>query len=99
MFGRVGWLRGTEEATYRNPNNSRVRLDPGLVPLAQEAQRADGARRDELHRQDGVHLADELVADLDGGLGDRAAKLNKTLSVSTTFHDHPRARGLVLGRR
>jgi len=52
-----------------------VRLDPALVALAHEAEGADGAGGDELNGQDGVDLADELVADLDGRFGDGAAKL------------------------
>jgi hypothetical protein len=50
-------------------------LDPCLVALAHEAEGAYGSGRDELHRQDGVNLADELVADLDGRFGNGTAKL------------------------
>jgi hypothetical protein len=57
-----------------------MRLDPRLVAVAHEAEAADGARDDELDRQDGVDLADELVADLDGRLGDGAAKLRTAVS-------------------
>lgn len=52
-----------------------MRLDPVLVGRADEADGAHGARDEQLHRQDGVDLADELVADIDGGLGHAAAKL------------------------
>jgi hypothetical protein len=57
-----------------------MRLDPRLVAVAHEAEAADGARDDELDRQDGVDLADELVADLDGRFGDGAAKLRTAVS-------------------
>ena len=50
-------------------------LDPGLVAIAEEADGAHGGRGDELDGQDGVDLADELVSDIDGGLGYRAAEL------------------------
>lgn len=52
-----------------------MRLDPVLVGRADEADGAHGAGDEQLHRQDGVDLADELVADVDGGLGHAAAKL------------------------
>jgi hypothetical protein len=57
-----------------------MRLDPCLVALAHEAEGADSTRGDELDRQDGVDLADELVADLDGRFGDGAAKLKTAVS-------------------
>ena len=50
-------------------------LDPALVGLAEEADGADTGRGDELYRENGVDLADELVADIDGGLGDGSSKL------------------------
>lgn len=56
-------------------------LDPGLVALVEEADAADAAGGDELDGQDGVDLADELVADVDGGLGDGAAKLEVVRDV------------------
>ena len=49
--------------TYRDPNESGVALDPSLVAVAPEAESADDARSDELHCQDGVHLADERIPD------------------------------------
>ncbi len=52
-----------------------MRLDPGLVAITEEAHGADGAGDNELDGQDGVDLADELVSDIDGRLGDRASKL------------------------
>ena len=61
--------------TYRNPDHGGVRLDPGLVAFAEEAHGAHGAGDNELNSQDGVDLADELVSDIDGRLGDGASKL------------------------
>lgn len=61
--------------TYRNPNQSRMRLDVRLVALAPKAQPRDDGGDDKLRRQDRVHLADELVADVDGGLGHGPAEL------------------------
>lgn len=50
-------------------------LDPRLVALAPEAEARDGGGGEQLGRQDRVHLADELVADVDGGLGHGPAEL------------------------
>lgn len=50
-------------------------LNPLLVRGTDEADGAHGAREKQLGRQDGVDLTHELVADVDGGLGDAAAKL------------------------
>ena len=44
-------------------------LDPVLVASAEEAERRNGARGDELDGKDGVDLADELVTNLDRGFG------------------------------
>jgi hypothetical protein len=63
--------------TYGNPDNAGVGLDPVLVTLAPEAECRDGTGDDELDGQNGVDLADELISDIDGSLGDRAAKLSK----------------------
>lgn len=52
-----------------------MRLDPVLVAIAEEAERTHGARGDELDRQDGVDLADELVTDFDRGFGDGTTEL------------------------
>lgn len=52
-----------------------MRLDPGLVPLAPEAEPADDRRGRQLRRQDRVHLADELVPDVHRRLGHRAPEL------------------------
>jgi len=73
----LGWGRGSRGGgtTHRDPDDGGVRLDPALVALAHEAEGADGAGGNELDGQDGVNLADELVADLDGRFGDGAAKL------------------------
>jgi hypothetical protein len=54
-----------------------VRLDPCLVALAHEAEGADSAGGNELDSENGVDLADELVADLDGRFGDGATELQK----------------------
>ena len=70
-----------EGDTYRTPDEALMALDPGLVPFVEEADAADAAGGDELDRQDGVDLADELVADIDGGLGDGAAKLEVVRDV------------------
>lgn len=79
------------EATYRNPDHGRVCLDPVLVAVAHEAEGAHGTGRDELHRQDGVNLADELVADLDGRLGDGAAKLHESLANARPREERARS--------
>ena len=50
-------------------------LDPVLVAIAQEGEAGDGAGGDELEGQNGVDLADELVADIHGRFGDETAKL------------------------
>lgn len=52
-----------------------MRLNPGLVALTPKAEAADDGCDDELRSQDGVDLADELIANIDGGLGHGAAKL------------------------
>lgn len=67
--------------TYRNPHEGLVRLDEVLVAVAPEGQSADEGGDDELGREDGVDLADELVADVDRGLGDGAAKLEVVRDV------------------
>lgn len=63
------------EKTYRDKNQGRVCLNPGLVGRADEADGAHGAGDKQLHCQNGVDLADELVADVDGGFGHAAAEL------------------------
>ena len=50
-------------------------LDPTLVVIAEEAEGAHGSRSNELDSQDGVNLANKLVANVDGGLSYRAAEL------------------------
>lgn len=50
-------------------------LDPRLVSIAEEADGAQGRRGDELNGKDAVDLADKLVANIDRGFGNRAAKL------------------------
>lgn len=50
-------------------------LDPCLVVLVEETHGAHGAGCKELHGEDGVDLADKLVSDVDGGLGDGPAEL------------------------
>lgn len=63
-------------ATYRNPDNSLVGLDPFLVTLAEEGDGADAGGNDDLEGEDGVDLAHELVADVDGRLCYRASELS-----------------------
>lgn len=50
-------------------------LDPGLVPLVEEAHAADTTSGNQLDGQDGVDLADELVANINSRLCDGASKL------------------------
>jgi len=68
-----------------------------LVALAPEGHCADEGSDDELGREDGVDLADELVADVDCGLGDGAAKLevvgDVVLAAARLAKDVGRARG------
>lgn len=56
-------------------------LDPVLVTSAEECEAANTSSGKELNSEDGVHLADELVTDIDSGLSYGAAKL-KIMSVS-----------------
>lgn len=63
------------DLTYRYEDQRWVYLDPFLVARAHEADGAHGARDEQLRRQNGVDLAHELVADVDGGLGDAVAEL------------------------
>jgi hypothetical protein len=68
-----GVVRGGE--TYGDPDKPWVGLNPVLVAFAHEAEGADAAGNEELDGEDGVDLADELVADVDSRLGYRAAEL------------------------
>jgi hypothetical protein len=52
-----------------------VALDPCLVAGAEKAERGHGCSGDELDSENGVDLADELVADIDGRFGYGATKL------------------------
>lgn len=52
-------------------------LDPVLVCIAEEADGAESCSSDELDGEDAVDLADKLVANIDGGFGDRASKLRR----------------------
>lgn len=61
--------------TYRCPDKTGMALDPCLVSIAEEADGAQGRRGDELNSEDAVDLADELVANIDRGFGNGAAKL------------------------
>lgn len=83
--------------TYRNPHERRVRLNELLVAVAPKGHGADEGGDDELGREDGVDLADELVADVDRGLGDGAAKLevvrDVVLAAARLAKDVGRARG------
>lgn len=62
-------------ATYRKPEDAGMRPHPVPIRSAHETQGTDAAGDEQLDGQDGVDLADELVANLDGGLGHVAAKL------------------------
>ncbi len=62
-------------STYRNPYNSDMFLDPFLVALAEEGECADTRGGNQLDGENGVHLADELVTDIDGRFGDGASEL------------------------
>lgn len=64
-----------EHQSYRDEDHGGMVLDPGLVALAHEAQGAHGTGDEQLDGQDGVDLADELVPDVDGGLGHALAVL------------------------
>lgn len=55
-------------------------LDPGLVCIAEEADGAEACSGDELDGENAVDLADELVANIDGGFSDRASKLEREAS-------------------
>lgn len=68
--------------TYRNPNQARVALYPSLVSVAKEGDGTDASRDQELRCQDGVHLTDELVADVDRSLGHGAAELEVIRQVA-----------------
>lgn len=61
---------------YRYPDDAGVGLDPCSVGVAEEGEAADGGGDGQLHRQDGVYLADELVADVDGRFGHGASELD-----------------------
>ena len=52
-------------------------LNPVAIPRTHEAKGADSGRGEQLHRQNGVDLPDELVANVDSGFSDGAAKLGK----------------------
>lgn len=72
----AGLVAGCEE-TYRDPDDARVALDPVLVGLAEEAERAHAAGDEKLGGQDAVNLADELVANVDSSLGHGATELQE----------------------
>lgn len=71
----MGKETGRGRKTYRNPNHGRMRLDPVLVAIAEEAKCAHCACGDELDRQDGVDFANELVTDFESGFGDGTTEL------------------------
>lgn len=72
--------------TYRDEHHSRMVLNPRLVPFAHKAERAYKPRHQQLHRQDGVNLANELVANIDGRLRNAAAKLEVIGQVVVAIH-------------
>jgi len=67
--------------THRNPNQGGVLLDPVFVADAHEAEGADAAGDEKLDSQNGVDLADELVANVDCCFGDAAAELGRCVSI------------------
>src|SRR5437763_11610125 len=73
------------EQPYRDIDKCRVRLDPGLVSSAPKAKGTNSGRSQDLYCQNGVDLADELVANVNSGLGHATAKLYK---VSTEVSPH-----------
>lgn len=56
-------------------------LDPVLVTSAEECEAAHSSSSEELDSEDGVDLANELVADIDSGLSHRAAELDTVMSA------------------
>lgn len=65
----VGEAEEDHGADEGGPDEPWVRLDPGLVGGGPEGGGGDGGRGNELNGEDGVDLADEGVADVDGGFG------------------------------
>lgn len=61
--------------TYGNKDHGRMLLNPGLIPLADEAEGAHGTGDEQLDGEDSIDLADELMADVNGGLCDALAIL------------------------
>lgn len=62
--------------TYRSPNDTGVALDPVLVTSAEKCEAAHSSSGEELDSEDGVDLANELVADINSSLSHRAAELD-----------------------
>lgn len=50
-------------------------MDPVLVALIEKRDGADACGGEKLYGEDGINLADELVANVDCGFGDGASKL------------------------
>jgi hypothetical protein len=57
-------------------------LNPCLVGLIEEGDGAHGGGCDELDGEDGIDLADELVADVDRRFGHGTSKLDRRTSES-----------------
>ena len=77
-YGRVSGSYCDSEGlmrTYRCPNDTRMALDPVLVASAEECEAAHSSGGKELNSENGVDLANELVADIDSSFSYRAAKL------------------------
>ena len=68
--------------TYRDPDDCDMALNPILVALAEEGEGADTGGGNQLDGENGVDLADELVADIDGRLGYGASKLQYGMLAS-----------------
>lgn len=80
VSGMVWRGRATGE-TYGDPDDAGMGLDPRFVRGAEESEGADAGGHEQLDGEDGVDFADELVADIDGGFCDGAAKLRWALAV------------------
>lgn len=67
--------------TYRSPNDTGVALDPVLVTGAEECETAHSSSGEELDSEDGVDLANKLVADINSSFSHRAAELDIIMSA------------------
>lgn len=79
-------INGAVVMTYRCPDDGDVALNPCFVALAPECEGADTSGGDELDCKDGVHLANELVANIDCRFSYRASELFPILASRITSH-------------